>query len=214
VCKVGGERRWASGTIQAINEDDPGDPTGQAKLPYVVKMDPPKARLISVPKDINDLVRAEVCFGQRAGALWFTLFCAPQRIVKTRRFGVGERVSCAVEDTTDNYTIWAAGTVTEVSYSVASDASEMLPDRGWSGHIVPYRVELDVGGHVLVHRDEHWLIRDLTLQPAGPRQAADGTRCLERIGKRQREEGAWEAIDHTTRRVRPADAPGDGSDDD
>ena len=31
---------------------------------------------------------------------------------------------------------------------------------------------------MLVHRDEHWLVRDLTLQREGVRIGADGTRCL------------------------------------
>lgn len=41
-----------------------------------------------------------------------------------------------------------------------------------------------------VHADEHWLVRDLTLQPAGPRVAADGTRCLKRMGKRRAGDGS------------------------
>ena len=92
VCRVGGARSWAAGTIQAINEADPEDPTGRTKLAYVVKIDPPNARLISVPRDVNELVRPEVCFGQcRPGdppfvALWFTYFCKPLRPLKTRRF--------------------------------------------------------------------------------------------------------------------------------
>ena len=75
VCRLGGDRPWASGVVASVNEEDPADPTGQAKLPYVVKIDPPTSRLVSVPKDDYDLCRAECCFGQRAGALWFTLFC-------------------------------------------------------------------------------------------------------------------------------------------
>ena len=31
---------------------------------------------------------------------------------------------------------------------------------GLSGGVVPYRVAMDGGGSVLVHRDEHWLVRD------------------------------------------------------
>ena len=78
VCNVGRERKWAAGAIQAVNEDDPADPTGQNKLPYVVKIDPPNGRLVSVPRDSHDVVRPEVCFGQRAGALFFTRMCRPQ----------------------------------------------------------------------------------------------------------------------------------------
>ena len=45
---------------------------------YVVKIDPPNGRLISVPRDSHDIVRPEVCFGRRAGALFFTRMCRPQ----------------------------------------------------------------------------------------------------------------------------------------
>ena len=31
------------------------------------------------------------------------------------------------------------------------------------GGIVPYRVAMDSGATVLVHQDEHWLVRDLTI---------------------------------------------------
>ena len=48
---------------------------------------------------------------------------------------------------------------------------------------------------VLVHLDEHTLIRDLSLQPAGPRIAEDGTRCLQRMSKRKTDDG-WESVDH------------------
>ena len=39
-------------------------------------------------------------------------------------------------------------------------------------------MRLDTGCDVLVHRDEHWLVRDLALQREGVRIGADGTRCL------------------------------------
>ena len=42
----------------------------------------------------------------------------------------------------------------------------------------PNQVRLDTGCDVLVHRDEHWLVRDLALQREGVRIGADGTRCL------------------------------------
>ena len=54
-------RGWAAGSVQALNEEDPSDPTGQTVLAYVVKIDPPDSRLVSVPKDTTDYVRAEVC---------------------------------------------------------------------------------------------------------------------------------------------------------
>lgn len=216
--------RRASGTIQAVNEDDPQDPRGP-KLPYVVKMDPPGARLISVPMDDCSVCRAEVCFGQRAGALWFTLFSLPVRPSnKKRRFQVGERVACAVEDDSDDYSVWASGTILDVDFSIEMDATAHMPDREWAGAAgcVPYRVQLDSGSIVLAHRDEHWLVRDLALQAVGPRQlpigapspdAANRYRSSDRIVKRQRPgDNTWEAVDHDTRRVRPCNAPSDEED--
>ena len=50
--------------MQALNEDDPSDPSGQSRLSYVVKIDPPDSRLVSVPEDDNTYARAEVCFPQ------------------------------------------------------------------------------------------------------------------------------------------------------
>ena len=212
ICNVGiPGRTWAPGTIQALNEDDPEEP--DAVLPYVVKIDPPEGRLISVPKDANTHCRAEVCFGQRAGALPFTLFCMPPKPrAAKRRFAVGDRVACAVEDESDDFTVWAAGTVVAVDYSVAADAEALVPQREWTGAaaVVPYRIELDISRvAVLVHKDEHWLVRDLALQAAGPRQAADGSRCLARLEKRQRVGGGgWEVVDHATRHVRACEPPG------
>ena len=101
------------------------------------------------------------------------------------RFKAGDRVACAVEDATDAYTVWAAGTVLDVGYSLEAEAAELWPSRDWTGGagIVPYRVELDNGSKVIVHRDEHWLVRDLALQPEGLRQAADGSRNMKRVVK-------------------------------
>ena len=216
VCNVGGDRRWASGTIQAINEVDPEDQMGETRLPYVVKIDAPNPRLISVPKDDWNVCRAEVCFGQREGALWFTLFCMQHSAVKKeRRFALGERVAVAVEDDTDDYSVWAAGTIRDVDYSVEKDATALMPDRKWSdgAACIPYRVELDTGCMVLVHRDEHWLLRDLALQAEGSRQVPKGVpssaRCLNRLEKRHRGDYTWEAVDHATRRVRMCDPPSD-----
>ena len=208
VCRIGGQRGWASGKIQSVKEDDPEDPTGQTKLPYVVKIDPPNGRLISVPKDNYSVCRTEVCFGQLEDSLWFTLCCLPQQPGKAQRFGVGERVACAIEDATEDYSTWAAGTVLGIDYSIEDDA-KALPDGGWKGKCgcVPYRVELDVNlTVVLVHRDVHWLVRDLSLQAEGPRQEAGSKCCLTRLETRRRDDG-WVVIDHETRRVQPCQEP-------
>ena len=209
VCKVDGERRWAPGTVQAINEDDPKDPTGQSLLPYIVRIDPPNSRLVSVQEDSADLVRVEVCFGQHAGANWFTAMCLPaQRRQRARpRFAQGERVACAVEDATREYSDWAGGTVAAVGH-----AFDFEGDLAPGSATVAYKVQLDNGSTVLVHRDEHQLVRELALQPEGPRLAADGTRCVSKFAKRCAGDG-WAIVDHSTRMVRRL-PPGQGSSDD
>ena len=197
------EDMWAAGAVASLNEDHPGDPTGKTKLPYVVKLDPPIGRLICVPMDDNDCCAPEVCFGQRAEALWWTLFCLPPAQATARRFRVGDRVAVAVEDQTDDFSDWAAGTVIEVDFSLEADAKRLFPHRNCSmAARIPYKVQLDKGSRVIVHRDEHWLVRDLALQRPGPRQEANGNRCLQRIETRQRSDGTWEAVDHNTRIVR------------
>ena len=199
VCRIGGSRGWAPGSIQSLNEEDPSDPTGQSRLAYVVKIDPPESRLVSVPQDSNEYARAEVCFGQRAGARWFTRMCLPKAVRKGsqragRRFKQTDRVACAVEDSTSNYTEWAPGTVVALDHKVEDEG-------GVPGGVAPYEVKLDSGSTVLVHVDEHRLVRDLALQPAGPRIAEDGTRCLKRMSKRKADDGGWEVVDHMCARA-------------
>ena len=210
VCKVGGERRWAPGTVQAVDEDDPKDPTGQTLLPYVVRIDPPNSRLVSVSEDSAELVRVEVCFGQHAEANWFTVMCLPmQRRQRARpRFAQGERVACAVEDATKEYSDWAGGTVAAVGHAFDFEG-ELAPGSA----TVAYKVQLDNGSTVLVHRDEHRLVRELALQPEGARLAADGTRCLTKFAKRPAGDG-WAMVDHSTRMVRRLPPGRENNDDD
>ena len=206
---------WAAGAVIMTGvEDDCADVGGCSRcIPYVVRVDAAagrRSRLLSVRSDDADDILAEVCFGSRASALWYTLYCAPISQKWAPRFAVGERVAVAVEDATGDYSRWAAGVVEAADYSVEDDAHRLLPARDWEGHRVPYKVRLDGNGAlVLVHRDEHWLVRDAALQPDGPRQAADGARCLARMVTRRRADGGWEAIDHATRRVERAEAPED-----
>lgn len=166
-----------------------------------------RTTLISVPHDKHKICRAEVCFGQMSeDDLGFSLRCKPRRAEKSRGFTLGDRVACAVEDAdaTGEFTVWAAGTVSNVDYDVENDATELGLNWNWTGGagVMPYRVLLDLcdGGsapapaqqqqshsslsrprprsrHVFVHRDVHWLLRGLELQPAGPRQSADGSRA-------------------------------------
>ena len=197
VCRVGGDRGWAAGTVQALeHEDDEVDP--YKTFPYVVQVDPPTSCSFPVPEDTNEWVRAEVAFGRRADAHSWTLLSLPRAKVRgtrfSRRFRVGERVACAVEAPNDGYTVWAAGTVIAVDYPVAGIG-------GMAEGVVPYQVAIDDGSTVLVHRCEHWLVRDLALQSVGPRTAADGTRTMSRMAKRKVPEG-WQMVDHVTRNVR------------
>ena len=186
VCHLTGQRAWAAGTIVKLDQDDDDDPTGENPLPYLVKIDPPKSRIVCAPRDDNDVVRAEVCFRQNADGLFFSLFCKPRNQTKIRRFGVGDRVACAIDNITGDDITWAAGTVIELNFDAGPDARQAFPSWDWPcvDGIVPYRVLLDAGAHVLVHRDEHWLVRDLRIQPVGPR-AAMGTRSLTRFTKRR-----------------------------
>ena len=114
--------------------------------------------------------------------------------------------------------VWAAGTVLESGVSLQAEVAALGPEAAVyadKAGCVPYRVKLDSGAVVLVHRDEHWLVRDLALQAEGPRQAADGYRCLRRLEKRRRDaDGTWEELDHATRRVRPAAEPRDDDESD
>lgn len=190
VCNIG---QWAPGTVEQVDAPDPADQTGSTIFPYVVQLDPPNDRLVSVPSDNDGCVRAEVCFGTKAGAKWFTLYCLPRQQPLTLRFSVGDRVACAVEDPVSNLTNWEAGTVDGVRVTVDEWEGEGGP--------VPYRIKLDRGGMVLSHRDVHWLVRDLNLQPTGVRDNA-----RQRFAKRLREDSTWEDLDHETRVVRPCTA--------
>lgn len=214
ICKLG-DGEWAAGVVEAVNHNEANiadnkveegnesapmsaDPSESfTEQPYVVQLDHPPNTMLSIPHDSNFCVRAEVCFGRGESALFFTRICMGRRRQASRallRFKVGERVCCAVEDATGNFSDWVAGTVLALHHIVDEWEDAALA--------VPYQVQLDSGGTVLVHRDEDWLVRDLSLQPEGPRQAEDGTRCLNRFVKRQRD-GQWEMIDHKTCKVRP-----------
>ena len=238
VCKIGGPRLWASGTIQEIDVVNPENPENPERLPYRVKID--NGPLVHIGDDVDSLIRAEVCFGQRADALLFTACCLPARQARTRRFRAGERVACAVEDGAEPPagTRWAAGTVLDVDVDCSADAADASegsiggeaedtshdattegterpagarPQKRGSAALVPYRVQLDSGSQLLVHRDEHWLERDLALQPEGPRQQPGGKRCLARIERRRRGD-AWEAVDHATRNTRSTATPDSSGD--
>jgi hypothetical protein len=126
VCNIGSE--WMSGTVQSLNEPDAEDNL----MPYVVKIDPPVNRLMSVPFDSNSVIRPEVCFRQSGDVSLFTLYCLPQIKSKAQRFGVGDRVTCVIEDSVQDPKgiIWSPGTISEVEVSLAEAAQEQLPENG------------------------------------------------------------------------------------
>ena len=210
VCNLGtGE--WVSGSIQAVNEPTPVKPW--IKIPYVVYLDPPVGKLIAAPVDANDTIRPEVCFGQSSDSLEFTLMCLPaQHKSESRRFSVGERVACLIEDSVPDPqgTVWAAGTINEVDVSMETAAQKLvegsrMAPREWPLGVTaaPYRVQMDKGFSVLVHKDEHWLVRDLAYQLEGPCDAKGRPHIpLERFQKQQQGD-TWVHVDHMTRNVRP-----------
>lgn len=196
---------WISGTIQKGGPEE-----ASTTASYSVKLDPPMNQLTSVPleSDNNDRIRLDVCFHPDTDGLLFTLFSIPQvdKSRSRRRFSVGDRVACAIKGSDSTASVWATGLVTEMEISMQKAAEEHLSDEMIAGKwpkgvpAVPYRVTLDDGRSVLVHKDQHWLIRDAELQIGGTR--------LQRIETRQRA-GAWEAVDHMTRQVRHRARPDD-----
>ena len=72
-CQIGGKVGWAPGTINAVDELNPSDPT--EVLPYVVKVDPPVGRLIIVPFDANA--------GPPRGYAFEMQFLSSRRLVST-----------------------------------------------------------------------------------------------------------------------------------
>ena len=118
-CALGGEVGWASGNVQAVDEPAPDEPS--FLLPYVVMLDPPLKRLISVPADRNSCVRPDLCFEAWPDApkeAWAqpcvkaANYKPPLKRLKLR-FAVGDRVACLTggPDGLDWPRRWSAGTI-------------------------------------------------------------------------------------------------------
>ena len=200
VCNTGGPRGWVTGTVQHVNATD----HGQA-VPYRIRVDPPTGGLVSAKSDSDRDLRREVCFGRHRMAAYFTRACLPVAVGKRPklRFAVRDKVVCLVEGSLpseEEAAIWSPGIVDALWQELAP---QEVPGIGQ----VPYGVLLQDGSIVLVHRDQHWLVRDATLQPAG--LAAEFSRFV----KREVEPGQWELVDHQTCRVRPCPPLGESDED-
>ena len=215
-CNLGGEFGWVGGNVQALNE-----PYGDGVvLPYVVMLDEPLKRLISVPTDAPHCVRAEVCFaegfdgGECAEAVAYTIPTKRARAA-VLRFAVGERVACltAGPDGAAWPRRWSAGTVRTLWHSPEGATEE--------GAVVPYAVELDPVAAdaaairrgtadmtrtvVLAHIDDHLHIRSLALQPE---KECAVRKSLPRFTLRENLEKGWvENVDQQTLRCRKAPPP-------
>jgi hypothetical protein len=207
-CNLGQTMGWCSGNVQAVDQQQEN-----VTLAYVVMLDPPHKRLISVPSDRNGCVRADVCFeawpegpppeAQGQPCVQATSCNVP--VVRPKlRFATDDRVACltAGPDGLDWPRRWSAGTVMEVWHTQAGAASP-----------VPYTVLLDTPHPqqrpmtVLVHRDEHKYIRALAFQPAG--ECPSGV-TLPRFTVLRSEEEYVEKVDQQTLRKRKSALPPSG----
>jgi len=175
------------GNVQAVDV-----PTDEGVLPYVVELDG-TGRLISVPRDHSDVVRPEVCSGDAVLARDCVAPGAQTRRLPLR-FGVGDRVACLAEASGGSVR-WVAGCVNELWWDGDCDDARLA---------IPYLIRCDDGHELLCHRDAHELLRDLELQPESDAALAGSKRFAKR---RVEESGAWEEVDHQTRRVRQCAPP-------
>ena len=177
------------GAVEMVDEPEPdhnGCPTVRT-IPYVVALDD-RGKLISVPEDSARCIRPEVC--------WTEAFTddgplPPVLVKRSLRFAIGDHVTCLVDDGTQRGCNWENGIVSELWAQREAWGTE---------EAAAYAIQLDGSGDtVLAHRDDHCLVRDADLQPAGP----NSRRNASRFGKRQRAaDGQWEDFDHQTRVVR------------
>ena len=204
VCKIS-RGEWLTGEVAMLNEPDPHEPG--SLLPYIVSLDKTD-RMISAPHDKDECVRMEVCFTE---AEWqVSRSISAGRSSLALRFKVGDDVACLRALGRDGSSAeWSRARVRQVWPSL--DPREPRTSSRYPLECVPYLLELlDEDGEqgrpggeggfyegVLCHRDDHCLVRDLALQPLGPR--ADRSRFVTR---RRADGGGYEELDHQTRVVR------------
>lgn len=223
VCKIS-RGEWLTGEVAMINEPDPHEPG--SVLPYIVSLDKTD-RMISAPHDKDECVRMEVCFTEAEWQVSRSLSAGRSSLAL--RFKVGDDVACLALATSHgrdgSSAEWSRARVRQVWPSL--DPREPRTSSRYPLECVPYLLELldedgEQGGPggqggfyegVLCHRDDHYLVRDLALQPLGPR--ADRSRFVTR---RRADGGGFEELDHQTRVVRgmqpAAPAPTGGQPDD
>ena len=99
LCNLGAQHGWVPGSVQAIDEPNPEEPT--ATLPYVVKLDAPLDRLVTVPFDANSTCRPEACFAIEEAELSHRCMGHNRTARPTLRFEQGDRVAVLAEVTYD-----------------------------------------------------------------------------------------------------------------
>ncbi|KAJ1446880.1 hypothetical protein M885DRAFT_544879 [Pelagophyceae sp. CCMP2097] len=162
VCNFGHE--WRAGMVECRDEPDP---SGGAftLLPYVVRLDAPFDRLISVPRDDSDCIAPQVCF--LTSDLAYNAF-ESFRPTAPIRFAVGDAVEARIEAEDDLFSEWAAATVEALFVSVERSPEVDMDDE--EGIVVPktcvvaYQLKLGPGGAlgsatVLAPRDDADLVR-------------------------------------------------------
>jgi len=168
--------------------------------PYLVKTDPRpgiKSNIIRVENDNDEICKLEVCFDPLSEL--YLIKAAAVVVAKSRkpktRFTVGDKVVCRVHSNIDDgLEQWVSGTVslTWAKLGTVSLTSEI--NRAYLD-LVPYKINLNSGGWIYCHKDDHTLIRREGLQS---QIRFRGT--SKRMEVRQSEDGTKERVDHATER--------------
>ena len=187
------------GTVCMVDEpenDHNGEPSGRL-IPYIVELDGATSRLISVPCDVPEYIVPETCWPDVSAFHKSGPFPPALAVKPPLRFSVGDAVVCLVggADQTNGGT-WAHGDVV----AVWAQRPQWRFARDGTPEAAAYAIRLSGGSGVVVlcHRDEHSLVRDPSLQPAGAATRESATR----FAKRRRDDGQAELIDHQTRKRR------------
>eukprot|EP00746_Dinoflagellata_sp_MGD_P138166 gnl/MRDRNA2_/MRDRNA2_71876_c0_seq1.p1 gnl/MRDRNA2_/MRDRNA2_71876_c0~~gnl/MRDRNA2_/MRDRNA2_71876_c0_seq1.p1 ORF type:complete len:312 (-),score=74.31 gnl/MRDRNA2_/MRDRNA2_71876_c0_seq1:52-987(-) len=194
VCNLG--IRWIGGHVVGTDKEEKDD------WCYLVKTDPHGAdmesRTITVPSDTETVCFQEVCFSpdymeQMKGA-------APElpKSASTRRFKVGDRVTCRVRPDADLLEKWCSGTIDVVDAPLPPPLQ--WGDEDMSGDYPPsvaYKVKLDNGSFVFCHADNYTLIRKEGLESQTRVKGVS-----KRLEDRRKPDGSLVRYDHLTGRER------------